>query len=115
MILGLALRHHQPAYQGPDAVNVSLETIPDPANSLSPSQRVRPESSPDYEKFLQELTAYFPHERQGIRFYDECWKVFNYLNRMELLFSAEPRYLTRYFPAPVGLSWFGEVPAAERW
>jgi prolycopene isomerase len=52
----------------------------------------------EYEKFLQELIAYFPHEEKGIRqFYDECWKVFNCLNAMELLSLEEPRYLTRVF------------------
>lgn len=82
-----------------DAVNVSLETIPDPVQiqyHLPGGLDLKVHQS--YEKFLQELTAYFPHERQGIRsFYDECWKVFNCLNRMELLSLEEPRYLTRAF------------------
>jgi len=51
-----------------------------------------------YDKFLQNLAAYFPHEEAGIRhFYDECWKVFNCLNRMDLLSLEEPRYLLRTF------------------
>ena len=51
-----------------------------------------------YEKFLQELINLFPHEAKGIRrFYDECWKVFNYLNSMDLLSLEEPRYLMRTF------------------
>ncbi len=30
----------------------------------------------EYEDFITELTALFPHEAQGIRgFYDDCWKV----------------------------------------
>jgi prolycopene isomerase len=82
-----------------EAVNVSLETIPDPVQihyHLPNNLDVKVHR--DYEKFLQELTAYFPHERQGIRqFYDECWKVFNCLNRMDLLSLEEPRYLTRVF------------------
>lgn len=82
-----------------DAVNMSLETIPDPVQihyHLPSGLDLKVHQ--DYEKFLQELTAYFPHERQGIRrFYDECWKVFNCLNRMELLSLEEPRYLTRVF------------------
>jgi len=46
---------------------------------------------------LQELTATFRTNAKGIRrFYDECWKVFNRLNRMELSLE-EPRYLTRVF------------------
>ncbi len=82
-----------------DAVNVSLETIPDPVQihyHLPGGLELKVHR--DYEKFLQELIAYFPHERQGIRqFYDECWKVFNCLNAMELLSLEEPRYLTRVF------------------
>jgi prolycopene isomerase len=82
-----------------DAVNVSIETIPDPVQiqyHLPAGLELKVHK--DYEKFLQELTARFPHERQGIRkFYDECWKVFNCLNVMELLSLEEPRYLTRVF------------------
>jgi prolycopene isomerase len=82
-----------------DAVKVSLETIPDPVQihyHLPGGLDVKIHQ--DYEKFLQELSAYFPHEREGIRkFYDECWKVFNCLNAMELLSLEEPRYLTRVF------------------
>lgn len=48
----------------------------------------------DYEQFLQELGDRFPHERKGIRkFYDECWRVFNSLNSLELKSLEEPRYL----------------------
>jgi prolycopene isomerase len=82
-----------------DAVNVGVETIPDPVQihyHLPGGLELKVHR--DYEKFLQELIAYFPHERQGIRqFYDECWKVFNCLNAMELLSLEEPRYLTRVF------------------
>ncbi|NET10787.1 MAG: carotene isomerase, partial [Symploca sp. SIO2B6] len=52
----------------------------------------------DYENFLQELIARFPHEATGIRqFYDECWAVFNCLNAMELLSLEEARYVARVF------------------
>jgi prolycopene isomerase len=82
-----------------DAVNVSLDTIPDPVQihyHLPGGLDVKVHQY--YEKFLQELSAYFPHEREGIRkFYDECWKVFNCLNAMDLLSLEEPRYLTRVF------------------
>jgi len=82
-----------------DAVHVSIETIPDSVqihyhlpNGLSLK------IYQDYEKFLQQLQQRFPHQRQGIRqFYDECWKVFNCLNRMELLSLEEPGYLMRVF------------------
>ena len=36
----------------------------------------------DYDAFVAELGDKFPHEREGIRrFYDECWRVFDSLNR----------------------------------
>jgi prolycopene isomerase len=82
-----------------DAVGVHLETIPDPVQihyHLPDGLNVQVHR--DYEKFLQELTAHFPHEREGIRkFYDECWQVFNCLNSFELLSLEEIRYLTRVF------------------
>jgi prolycopene isomerase len=82
-----------------EAVNVSLETVRDPVQihyHLPASLELKVHQ--DYEKFLQELTAHFPQEREGIRkFYDECWKVFNCLNAMELLSLEELRYLTRVF------------------
>ncbi|MCL1475882.1 carotenoid isomerase [Argonema antarcticum] len=81
------------------AVNVSLETIPDAVQihyHLPGGLDLKVHR--DYEKFLQELIAYFPQEREGIRrFYDECWKVFNCLNAMDLLSLEELRYLTRVF------------------
>lgn len=82
-----------------DAVGMKLETIPDPVQihyHLPNDLTLRVHR--DYEQFLQELTARFPHEEKGIRqFYDECWQVFNCLNAMELLSLEEPRYLTRVF------------------
>ena len=82
-----------------DAVRVSLETIPDPVQiHYHLPDGLNLKVYKDYEKFLHQLTAYFPQEQVGIRrFYDECWKVFNCLNRMELLSLEEPRYLTRAF------------------
>ena len=30
----------------------------------------------EYDKFTEELTSYFPHEKEDIlKFYGECWKV----------------------------------------
>lgn len=81
------------------AVNVSLEVIPDPVQihyHLPNGLNLKVDRV--YEKFLQNLTAYFPNESQGIRrFYDECWKVFRCLNSMDLLSLEEPRYLMRVF------------------
>ena len=82
-----------------NAVNMSLETISDPVQiHYHLPNGLDLKVHQDYENFLQELIAHFPHERQGIRrFYDECWKVFNCLNRMELLSLEELGYLTRVF------------------
>jgi prolycopene isomerase len=81
------------------AVNISLETLPDPVQiHYHLPNGLELKVHRDYEKFLQELIAHFPHEAQGIRqFYDACWQVFNCLNVMDLLSLEEPRYLTRVF------------------
>ncbi|MBF2025412.1 MAG: carotene isomerase [Oscillatoriales cyanobacterium C42_A2020_001] len=80
-------------------VGMELETIPDPVQihyHLPDGLDLKVHR--DYEAFLQELGDRFPHEREGIRrFYDECWKVFNCLNTIELLSLEEPRYLMRVF------------------
>ncbi|MEA5625757.1 carotenoid isomerase [Nostoc sp. UHCC 0251] len=81
------------------AVNVSQEAIADPVQiHYHLPQGLNLKVDRVYEKFLQNLTAYFPHEEQGIRrFYDECQKVFKCLNSMDLLSLEEPRYLLRVF------------------
>ncbi|MDJ0659182.1 MAG: carotene isomerase [Crocosphaera sp.] len=82
-----------------DAVNVSIETIPDPVQiHYHLPNNLELKVHKNYDKFIDELTKKFPHEQVGIRrFYDECWKVFNCLNVMELLSLEEPRYLMRVF------------------
>jgi prolycopene isomerase len=82
-----------------DAVNMSLETVPDDVQvHYHLPEGFDLKVHRDYEKFLQELGDRFPHERQGIRrFYDECWRVFNCLNVMDLLSLEELGYLTRVF------------------
>lgn len=89
-----------------EAVNVSLETIPDPVQihyHLPGDLELKVRQN--YEKFLQELIQHFPKEESGIRkFYGECWEVFNYLNSMELLSLEEPRYLSRVFLQHPGAS-----------
>jgi len=63
--------------QALEAVGCRMEVIPDPTtvhfhlpNHLS--VRVHRE----YDKFIEELMCYFPHEKDGIiKFYGECWKV----------------------------------------
>ncbi|MGB5633447.1 MAG: FAD-dependent oxidoreductase, partial [Waterburya sp.] len=82
-----------------DAVDMKIETFADPVQihyHLPDGLELKVHR--DYETFLQELIAIFPHEEQGIRaFYGKCWEVFNYLNSMELLSLEEPRYLMRVF------------------
>ncbi|WP_353932651.1 carotenoid isomerase [Okeanomitos corallinicola TIOX110] len=82
-----------------DAVNVKLETIPDPVQihyHLPNKLDIKVEQN--YEKFLQNLIAYFPQEEKGIRrFYHECQKIFNCLNSIELLSLEEPSYVMRVF------------------
>jgi prolycopene isomerase len=81
------------------AVKVNIETIPDETQihyHLPNNLDIKVDRS--YEKFMQDLGDRFPHEREGIRkFYDECWKVFNCLNAIELLSLEEFRYLMRVF------------------
>jgi len=57
----------------------------------------------DYERFIADLTARFPHEAKGIRtFYDTCWQVFNCLDAMPLLSLEDPAYLAKvFFKAPL--------------
>jgi len=82
-----------------NTVKVSQETIIDPVQvhyHLPNKLDLKVERV--YEKFLQNLIAYFPHEEAGIRrFYDECWKVFHCLNSIELLSLEERGYLLRTF------------------
>ncbi|MDF5708901.1 MAG: carotene isomerase [Nostoc sp. S4] len=81
------------------AVNVSQEAIADPVQiHYHLPQGLDLKVDWVYEKFLQNLTAHFRHEEEGIRrFYDECQKVFNCLNSIDLLSLEEPKYLLRVF------------------
>ncbi|TAE58006.1 MAG: carotene isomerase [Nostocales cyanobacterium] len=82
-----------------DAVNVHLETIPDPVQihyHLPGNLNIKVDQN--YEKFLQNLITYFPQEEKGIRsFYNECQKIFNCLNSIELLSLEELGYVMRVF------------------
>lgn len=80
-------------------VGMTLETIPDPVQiHYHLPHGLDLKVHRNYDRFLQELITFFPHEQQGIRrFYDECWRVFNCLNAIELLSLEEPRYLLRVF------------------
>ncbi|MCS6815290.1 MAG: carotene isomerase [Cyanobacteria bacterium] len=81
------------------AVGKHIETIPDPVQiHYHLPDGIDLKVHRDYEAFLQALIHRFPQEAVGIRrFYDECWRVFNCLNVMDLLSLEEPRYLTRVF------------------
>jgi prolycopene isomerase len=79
-------------------------TIPDPAQleyHLPGGLTVAVDR--DYESFIAELTARFPHEAKGIRtFYDTCAQVFHYLDAMPLLSLEDPAYLAKvFFKAPL--------------
>jgi prolycopene isomerase len=83
------------------AVGRELETAPDPVQvryHLPGGIDVR--THREYERFIEDLTARFPHEANGIRhFYDSCWTVFNSLNAMPLKSLEEPAYLLQVFLA----------------
>jgi prolycopene isomerase len=57
----------------------------------------------DYDRFIADLTARFPHEAKGIRaFYNTCWQVFRCLDAMPLLSLEDPAYLAKvFFRAPL--------------
>lgn len=80
-------------------VGEHCETIPDPAQlayHLPGGLSVAVDR--DYERFLADLTALFPHEAKGIRaFYDTCWQVFRCLDAMPLLSLEDPAYLAKVF------------------
>ena len=85
-------------------VGQHCDTIPDPAQleyHLPGGLNVAVDR--DYEQFLADLSALFPHEAKGIRaFYDTCWQVFNCLDAMPLLSLEDPAYLAKvFFKAPL--------------
>ncbi|KAK8546232.1 hypothetical protein V6N12_027027 [Hibiscus sabdariffa] len=57
----------------------------------------------EYSEFIDELTSKFPHEKEGIlKFYGECWKIFNALNSLQLKSLEEPIYLFgQFFQKPL--------------
>ncbi|EPS68678.1 carotenoid isomerase, chloroplastic, partial [Genlisea aurea] len=77
------------------AVGCRMEVIPDPTTvhfHLPNDLSIRVHRK--YEEFVSELVSRFPHERDGIlKFYGECWKIFNSLNSLELKSLEEPLYL----------------------
>lgn len=87
------------------AVGKKLDTVPDPTqiHYHLPASKAHPDGLEvkvwrKYEEFIKELGDQFPAERVGIKkFYDECWKVFDSLNSLELKSLEEPRYLLGEF------------------
>ncbi|BFG38410.1 hypothetical protein CerSpe_246840 [Prunus speciosa] len=86
------------------AVGCEMQVIPDPTtvhyhlpNNLSVLVHR------EYSEFIAELTGKFPHEKEGIlKFYGECWKIFNALNSLELKSLEEPIYLLgQFFQKPL--------------
>jgi prolycopene isomerase len=85
-------------------VGQHCDTVPDPvqlAYHLPGGLEVAVDR--DYEHFITDLTALFPHEAKGIRaFYDTCWQVFRCLDAMPLLSLEDPAYLAKvFFRAPL--------------
>lgn len=82
-----------------ESVGKKLETVPDPTQihyHLPNGLEVKVWR--EYEAFIDELTSKFSHEKDGIRsFYDDCWKVFDSLNSIDLKSLEEPRYLMQQF------------------
>ncbi len=84
-------------------VGEKVETIPDPVQlAYHLPDNFDIDVDRNYEQFISDLTARFPHEATGIkRFYDICWKVFNCLDAMPLLSIEDPAYLAKvFFKAP---------------
>ncbi|GMY14387.1 prolycopene isomerase, chloroplastic [Fagus crenata] len=86
------------------AVGCEMEVIPDPTTvhfHLPNNSSVRVHR--EYSEFIAELTNKYPHEKEGIlKFYGECWKIFNALNSLELKSLEEPIYLFgQFFQKPL--------------
>lgn len=93
-----------------ESVGKRLETVPDPTqiHYHLPQSAAHPNGLEvkvwrEYDDFIEEMYRKFPHEKAGIKsFYDDCWKVFNSLNSIELKSLEEPRYLMeQFFKQPV--------------
>jgi prolycopene isomerase len=59
------------------AVGCEMEVIPDPTTvHFHLPNNLSVKVPKEYNDFISELTAKFPHEKEGIfKFYSECWKV----------------------------------------
>ncbi|CAK9322949.1 unnamed protein product [Citrullus colocynthis] len=90
--------------QALSAVGCEMQVIPDPTTvhfHLPTNLSVRIHR--EYSEFIAELVSNFPHEKEGIlKFYGDCWKIFNALNSLELKSLEEPIYLFgQFFQKPL--------------
>ncbi|KAF2289586.1 hypothetical protein GH714_037310 [Hevea brasiliensis] len=86
------------------AVGCTMEVIPDPTTvHFHLPNNLSVQVHREYSDFISELTTRFPHEKEGIlKFYGECWKIFNALNSLELKSLEEPIYLFgQFFQKPL--------------
>ncbi|XAR64815.1 Prolycopene isomerase [Bertholletia excelsa] len=81
------------------AVGCRMPVIPDPTTvHFHLPNNLSVQVHREYNEFISELISKFPHEKEGIvKFYGECWKIFNALNSLELKSLEEPIYLFGQF------------------
>ncbi|KAI5679680.1 hypothetical protein M9H77_00907 [Catharanthus roseus] len=85
-------------------VGCKIDVIPDPTTvHFHLPNNLSVQVHREYSDFIAELVSKFPHEKEGIlKFYGECWKIFNSLNSLELKSLEEPIYLFgQFFKKPV--------------
>ncbi|XP_073309345.1 prolycopene isomerase, chloroplastic-like [Primulina huaijiensis] len=90
--------------QALEAVGCRMQSIPDPTTvHFHLPNGFSIQVHRHYSEFISELVAKFPHEEEGIlKFYGECWKIFNALNSLELKSLEEPIYLFgQFFKKPL--------------
>ncbi|KAI8562816.1 hypothetical protein RHMOL_Rhmol03G0064400 [Rhododendron molle] len=86
------------------AVGCKMQVIPDPTTvHFHLPRNLSVQVHREYSEFITELISKFSHEKQGIlKFYSECWKIFNALNSLELKSLEEPIYLFgQFFKKPL--------------
>lgn len=90
--------------QALEAVGCRMQVVPDPTTvHFHLPNNLSVQVHKEYDKFIEELISNFPHEKEGIlKFYGECWKIFNALNSLELKSLEEPIYLFgQFFQKPL--------------
>lgn len=90
--------------QALEAVGCEMQVIPDPSTvHFHLPNNLSVQVHREYNNFIKEMISTFPHEKDGIiKFYSECWKIFNALNSLELKSLEEPIYLFgQFFQKPL--------------